>query len=189
MAKLENLNGQKFGALTPFQKQGKTAYGKTIWLCKCDCGKITKAVVGHLKNGSRVSCGCRINRKHYLLDIKDLCVNDKYKQYHKNAKKRNYKFEITKEDFKNLIYRNCHYCNSEPSNYFYIKSKNRQTYENLVYYSGIDRIDNNKGYIINNCVPCCKICNIMKSSLSQKEFYEHIEKIHTLRKKKKKLDK
>lgn len=35
---------------------------------------------------------------------------------------------------------------------------------------GIDRIDSNKNYTINNCVPCCGQCNIMKLDYSQKDF-------------------
>jgi 5-methylcytosine-specific restriction endonuclease McrA len=31
---------------------------------------------------------------------------------------------------------------------------------------GIDRIDNNKGYFWENCVPACKECNTSKSSCS-----------------------
>ncbi len=36
--------------------------------------------------------------------------------------------------------------------------------------TGIDRIDNSKGYITSNVVPCCKICNMMKRHLNQKTF-------------------
>ena len=36
--------------------------------------------------------------------------------------------------------------------------------------SGIDRIDNNIGYIENNCVPCCKHCNYVKGDLSIENF-------------------
>lgn len=42
---------------------------------------------------------------------------------------------------------------------------------------GIDRIDSNQGYTIENCRPCCKVCNIMKSNMSEDEFYSHIKKI------------
>ena len=56
-------SGEKFGALTPRFKRGKTSYGKKQWLCECDCGKMTKATEGHLKSGARVSCGCRIHRR------------------------------------------------------------------------------------------------------------------------------
>lgn len=44
--------------------------------------------------------------------------------------------------------------------------------------NGIDRVDNNKGYTLNNCVPCCKTCNQAKHRLSQEYFIEWVEKIY-----------
>ena len=58
----------------------------------------------------------------------------------------------------NLKTRKCHYCGSEKSN-------------------GIDRIDSSLGYLPDNVLPCCKICNYMKNNHSYKFFVEHIKKI------------
>jgi hypothetical protein len=43
---------------------------------------------------------------------------------------------------------------------------------------GVDRLINSEGYTCTNSVPCCSICNSMKSRLSESEFYQHLEKIH-----------
>lgn len=43
--------------------------------------------------------------------------------------------------------------------------------------NGIDRVDNEIGYIYENCVCCCKVCNTMKMNLSVYEFLNHISKI------------
>ena len=43
------------------------------------------------------------------------------------------------------------------------------TLENLTgsfTFSGIDRVDGHKGYSIENCVPCCKKCNLKKNKVS-----------------------
>ena len=53
----------------------------------------------------------------------------------------------------------------------------RKKSENITY-SGIDRIDSKEGYNINNCVPCCKICNMMKNNLSIDMFLSKIKQIH-----------
>ena len=37
---------------------------------------------------------------------------------------------------------------------------------------------NKKGYIIENCVPCCKRCNWMKSDMNKEEFISHIKDIY-----------
>ena len=48
-------------------------------------------------------------------------------------------------------------------------------------YNGIDRIDNNKGYTIDNIVPCCAKCNYAKGKLTLQEFKELIEGIYNHR--------
>lgn len=42
---------------------------------------------------------------------------------------------------------------------------------------GIDRIDNTKGYAMNNCVSCCRTCNIAKGAMSPSDFMTHAKKI------------
>jgi len=70
----------------------------------------------------------------------------------------------------------------ENSNYatdrFNTKENGRKTSDTIVYYNGIDRIDNLKGYLKNNIVPCCKFCNTAKSSMSQTEFKEWINRVY-----------
>lgn len=58
----------------------------------------------------------------------------------------------------------------------YLKEKYNNT--EPLYLNGIDRVDSNKGYHIDNCVPCCTSCNYAKHKLSQKEFYDKIKKIY-----------
>lgn len=35
---------------------------------------------------------------------------------------------------------------------------------------GIDRVDNAKGYDLDNLKTCCRWCNAMKSNMSQRDF-------------------
>ena len=62
------------------------------------------------------------------------------------AVSRNLSFSITDEEAKNILNQKCYYCNEDE-------------------YIGIDRIDSKKGYTLENCVPCCKFCNLMKNKL------------------------
>lgn len=58
MAK-NDLTNQRFGRLTVLGDVGKrTANGKVLWHCLCDCGTITFVRGDHLKNGKIQSCGC-----------------------------------------------------------------------------------------------------------------------------------
>lgn len=42
---------------------------------------------------------------------------------------------------------------------------------------GLDRIDNDKGYLPSNVVPCCKRCNRWKSDMTADAFVEHALKL------------
>ena len=58
MGSFQNLSGQKFGRLTAIKVVDKTTRFESIWLCKCDCGNLTKVPCTRLKSGKTKSCGC-----------------------------------------------------------------------------------------------------------------------------------
>lgn len=74
------------------------------------------------------------------------------------------------EEFYSISQKDCFYCSDKPNNV--IKRKNK-----IFKYNGIDRLDNSKGHIIDNIVPCCKYCNFAKSDLSIEEFENWIKRI------------
>jgi hypothetical protein len=41
-------------------------------------------------------------------------------------------------------------------------------------FNGIDRVDNSKGYILGNCVPCCSWCNRAKADGTLAKFMDWI---------------
>ena len=44
-------------------------------------------------------------------------------------------------------------------------------------YNGIDRVDNEKGYVHGNVEACCGTCNFLKGNLSLAEFHAAILRI------------
>jgi len=99
------------------------------------------------------------------------------KQYKNNAKSRKIHFELTKEELKSLISQDCYYCGSQPSNI--VKTFSGRTKDNRsVSYNGIDRLDNSKGYVLENCVPCCHFCNWAKKDKTVEQFRNWIKKIY-----------
>ena len=58
--KTVDLIGQRFGRLVVIKDTGKLSVpGRNkIWLCKCDCGKLTEVHSGRLRCGETKSCGC-----------------------------------------------------------------------------------------------------------------------------------
>lgn len=93
-----------------------------------------------------------------------------YEKYAYNAMMRDLDFLLTKEEFASLIKMNCFFCDLPPSNEWKMNRKKN----NVLIYSGVDRINNNEGYLLNNCIPCCSICNRAKGTMSLEEFKEQV---------------
>ena len=83
-----------------------------------------------------------------------------YSVYRRGAKHRGYIFKLSERDVGGIVSQPCYYCGELQENF-----------------NGIDRLDNNEGYIKSNCVPCCSICNIMKHTKTKKEFIEKCKQI------------
>jgi len=177
---MKDLTGKRFGKLLAVKNTGKQQNNCYVWECLCDCGSIIKVMSGSLGSGNTKSCGCvGIERMRKLgrarrLPNKQGLINAKYDKYKRDANKRNYSFDLSMKEFKSLILKDCFYCGSKPSQIF----KGSTEGFNLMY-TGIDRINNDLGYSYSNCVPCCKICNTMKLTLSFEDFLNHINKIIT----------
>ena len=59
MSKLIDLTGQTFNDLTVLLRNDCDSTGKTAWLCRCKCGKITTITGLNLKNNNSKTCGCK----------------------------------------------------------------------------------------------------------------------------------
>lgn len=61
---------------------------------------------------------------------------------------------LTFDEYVNLVHEKCYYCG----------------YKHEIYLNGIDRIDSNDAYYMDNCVTCCKMCNMMKNTTNKETF-------------------
>ena len=80
-------------------------------------------------------------------------------------------FSLTVEDFERISQKNCYYCGSLPEP----RLMQRLT---PTHCNGLDRVDNKKGYTLDNVVPCCAACNRFKSSTDYDTFITRIRKIY-----------
>ena len=166
MGTLINLLASKYGRLTVLERAGKDKHGKATWNCLCECGE-NKVVRGvDVVSGHTLSCGC-LRRAGA-----DAALSGLYRDYSRRALKRELKFSLTKKEFEKITQMNCHYCGVAPFN------KTKWTYADIFVYNGIDRTNNDEGYISGNVVPCCKYCNYLKGSMNIKMFLHQIEKIN-----------
>jgi hypothetical protein len=91
-----DLIGRKFGKLTVIEKSSeRTKNNSILWLCKCDCGNLHKAVQGNLLKGSAKSCGCI--RKAKINSIKNTYFDKG--EYLLGITNTGVEFKIDKEDF------------------------------------------------------------------------------------------
>lgn len=173
--------GQKYNMLTVTGRSNVWKGGKQYYDCKCDCGEVVACHIYDLTKNKKHNCGCR---KGMRLPDGQAGFNRLYKSYQKNALSENRKsrapndleFDLTPAEFKILTQSDCYYCGNSPSYKSKGYGKQRGTHSTYLY-NGIDRVDNNKGYITTNCVSCCGICNVAKGKLLQSEFLAHMRRI------------
>jgi hypothetical protein len=98
------------------------------------------------------------SRLHIKQEENIINVSELWRGLQRNAYSRGLLFNITEIDFEKIIIQPCYYCG------FYSKSR----------LNSIDRIDNNKGYMITNCITSCKMCNMIKNKYHPNEFLDKI---------------
>ena len=128
--------------------------------CTCICGLEKQISAVELRSGKRKACrSCSTRRP-------DSGFREVLSSYRGNAKRRDLDFRLSEEQVLSLLSSPCSYCGLPHS----MSCKE-------IKYNGIDRRNNSLGYIIENCVPCCKICNHMKCELTEEEFLAHVKRI------------
>lgn len=144
--------GQKVGKLTLME-----AVGKGRWICQCQCGKVIKTCPG--AHSSCLTCkdyksarpkGPQLRVLPDLgrsLDPVAIRLKGNYRSAFYNARNKNIAFTITFEDYLEIVKKPCEYCGHELPRTG----------------SGLDRVVCSEGYEKHNVVPCCTVCNRVKS--------------------------
>ena len=179
----KSLVGQKFGRLLVVKE-----LSSKIIECICDCGnKLIISEKYNLIRGNTKSCGClksekasknlkefkaNQKRQHPMIATASIMFNAKYNDG-----------TLTKEQFIEMSQLNCFYCNKPPSNRKDSYRENAGLTEyyknnNIFVYNGLDRIDNTLPHNYDNCVPCCKECNMSKRNMTLNDFYSMIININ-----------
>lgn len=185
------LIGQVFDQLTVLEQALSGKKHGTQWKCYCKCGNYRIARGSHLVDGVTKNCGD--SKKHprkmtlkfrkHLSQIKRLAPgragrNAVLGVYKTTARRRSLKWNLTDAQFDILVTGDCFYCGDGPSSTFSFKNRKQLlgTHSDFKY-NGIDRIDSNLDYIMDNAVTCCKTCNRAKSDLPVEEFYTWIKRL------------
>jgi len=124
--------------------------------------------IGEKNNTITMTCkACRIQNKiqdakrnkenRYTLSKQNIFTN--YSGYIKDACSRNIPFDLTFEQYIDIVCKPCYYCDMT---------------ELEKGFNGIDRKNSDIGYIVENCVSCCKMCNKLKGTLDDNCFIKRI---------------
>lgn len=162
--------GDKFGRIVVLKKQD----GK--WLCRCSCGKEILISTGWVR--FRKGCGCHrvaVGRAAALarrLPQGEGAIRSIFATYSNSAKKRGHEFTLTKQDLTSLVSKTCYYCGREPSQESWVNDFHH------VKYNGLDRVDNEKGYTIDNVVTSCYRCNRAKAKMTKDQFLDWVSRVY-----------
>lgn len=169
--------GQIFGRLTVIAAADSRAKrGDKQWRCECECGTLVQHTTGLLNSGRIVSCGCynrevcrnpdpvAAQRKQAFIHFINACV-----------RKRGLACILSEDEWLALVSQHCHYCGDSGSNE--VKPRPTAHYGESFRYNGIDRVNSSIGYLADNCLPCCKRCNIAKNTMGYDEFRAWVRRI------------
>lgn len=176
-----NLTGKRIGRLTVIRLALKSELkpnqgGSRYWLTKCDCGteKIKNGVDFKGLINAYCSKNCKLCPPHNRRAYGESARKGAYYAMKANAAQRRsiaggIVWDLSYEKFLELTGSPCYYCGIE----FSQRSGQDSNYGHY-YHNGIDRVDNAKGYTLENSIPACWNCNRAKNDLSFDDFKKHI---------------
>jgi hypothetical protein len=117
---------------------------------------------------------------HRDLPDGEAAIRMQHRTYINGAKRRGLEFNIPVDIFRDLILSKCYYCNGEPKTVIRKRSNNNNVKRSPATgrYNGLDRLNCDKGYTIDNVKPCCATCNYAKLQMTEQEFYEWVERVY-----------
>jgi hypothetical protein len=183
--KVNDLTGLTVGSYTVMYRSETKIRSSSnraiVWTSKCECGNIRELEYSNIMTAKKriengdvfvFSCGCKSSLPFGVSASKKV-----YRQYKVHSATRGYCFDLTFEEFLSITKQDCHYCGTPPKNK--LGNVGKASRGNGYYvYSGIDRMKNNIGYVLDNIVPCCKRCNRAKDVMGTEEFLEWIAKVY-----------
>lgn len=153
--------------------------GGAYWLCRCSCGAEKEVLGNSLRAGTSKSCGCQAYQRP---NDPETLYKKCFRSLKSGAMDRGFEVSLGYERFKLLIKQDCWFCGYEPYDSRSTYSRKRYSIGIEADYSeclqGIDRLDSSLGYTIENCVPCCSMCNRMKSDFTVEQFLYRIQAIN-----------
>ena len=147
---------QKENSIKYYKENKRAIASKKKKLYQKNKTKITKKQREKYKDPKIRKRKQEINRKSRIKNRDKILARNRlpkrrYRVLKRYAKERDLPCTLTEKQFAELVMQKCTYCANQ------LASPTNNTGV------GLDRIDNNKGYDIDNVVPCCLICNRVRN--------------------------
>ena len=179
MVKALDLVNQRFGRLLVIRRDGSNRHGQSAFICRCDCGTEKRISRVSLRTGHANSCGClhREGLSRIAIAAKGYPPGEaharvRYRGYIKLAEKRQLDYALTFGETQELFHGICYYCGAAPDRIL------RGQFNGKNPLNGIDRVDNSRGYVTDNCVSCCRDCNVSKRDMTLSDFLGKVSELH-----------
>lgn len=142
-----------------------------FWDTQCtNCGIVASKDISHI-NKTQTCRHCKMMKRG------EAGLNVLFYAYKSNTKKETKReFSLTRDEFQEITSKNCYYCAGVPIRTI-CGAKTKYSDWGVYTFNGIDRLDNEIGYVKLNCVPCCKRCNWAKGISSAEDFKAYIRGI------------
>lgn len=168
----DDLTGLKIGRILVVAPMGRDLK-RTRWKIECSCGVKQDRLGAAIRKGRHQSCGGK-RCKHLEKDRLTVLLNMVIHTYRKSARNNRRTFDLSRDEVQKLVLGDCRYCGAKP-----VPMQGFATTPSVKPHpsNGIDRVNNELGYTMTNCVSCCGMCNKLKRELSENDFFAHIQLI------------
>lgn len=201
----KDISGEQVGMLYVVRLIERSYKNGVRYLCRCVCGKEIEQRASTLSQAKRnekaINCGCvqgapgrqcarvpkrgkysqlrlplhgLVGQRHGIHKAEPgwmTSMRHCYINYRAQAAKRGYSFSLALEDFHKVTQGDCYYCGVSPNQF------HRLRYHAPYIYNGVDRVDNSRGYELDNIVACCGVCNRAKRDRGATEFIEWAKRV------------
>lgn len=175
--KSQHRVGEKIGLLTLLERRGPLR--DKHWLCQCDCGNRVEIDIFYLavkRPKKPRSCGCLTPNK----GSKSTCwrgyeelSNSMFGRFKRGATERGLPFDISIEEAWSLYLKQDRRCALSGIPILISSSPPRRTST-----ASMDRIDNSRGYTLDNIRWVHKWLNILKSDVNDPQFFALVKAIY-----------
>jgi hypothetical protein len=141
---------------------------------RCVCGREKWFRHEHVTGDRAKSCGC-LNYEPRCRDPRLRIARRVLAYLRVSARKRGLPFDLTETATAARIFEPCFYCGAAPSRV--LREPARPFGRRGAPCHGLDRVNADRGYTIDNIVACCFVCNTMKWDLSPEDFLRHVESL------------